>query len=378
MKIQAIETIVSWAGLRNWLLVKITTDTGIYGWGEGTLEGKENTVAACIQEVGAILKGADPLEIERHWQVMVRHGFWRGGAVLNSAVAALDQALWDIRGKAWSVPVYKMLGGPARDRVRVYTHVGNYDPDRIVDDAQRDIDDGYTAMKTGSWADLAPLSESERLAVYTERIARLRESVGPAIDIMVDDHGRGRSASAARLVHALQPYGLLFLEEVTQPDDIEALAILRDISPRMNLATGERLYSKWDYRPLLERRLVDVIQPDLCHAGGITECKKIAAMAEAYYVQVAPHNPQGPVSTAAAAHLAMAIPNFLILEYDRQDEYRKNALMTSWPVESGYLHVPDLPGLGIEFDENVLQANPQRPVGGPRTAFATDGSVMDV
>lgn len=378
MKITEIRTLISWAGLRNWVVVKVLTDTEIYGWGEATLEGKEPTVEAAVHQLGEQLIGHDPLAVEHHWQVLYRHGFWRGGVVLNSALAALDQALWDIRGKAWGVPVYRLLGGPTRNHIRLYTHVGIYQPALMVEDAQRDIADGYTAMKTGAWAGDAALPEAERIAAFAERIGLLRKTVGPHIDIMVDDHGRGRPSSAVRLMQALEPYNLFFLEEPTQPDDVEGLARVRAAGPKMDLATGERLYSKWDFRTLLEQRLVDVIQPDLCHAGGISECKKIAALAEAYYVKVAPHNPQGPVATAAAAHLAMAIPNFHILEYVRQEPYRDQALREAWVVEKGQLTVPDRPGLGVELNEEVLLASPPRLQRGPRNAFMADGSVFDV
>ncbi len=378
MKITEIRTTIMWAGLRNWVIVKVLTDSDIYGWGEATLEGKEEIVCMAVKQLGQSLIGEDALATEHHWQVSYRHSFWRGGVVLNSALAGLDQALWDIRGKAWGVPVYKLLGGPTRNRIRLYTHVGIYQPDQMAEDAQRDIEDGFTAMKTGAWAGDSLLPEHERIAAFSERIGLLRKTVGPTVDIMVDDHGRGRSTSAVRLITALEPHRLLFFEEPCQPDDIEALIRVRAADLTTDLATGERLYSKWDYLPLLERRLVDVIQPDLCHAGGITECKKIAALAEAYYVQLAPHNPQGPLSTAAAAHLAMAIPNFLILEYVRQEPYRDQAMRESWVVEDGHLLVPDRPGLGVELDEEVILANPYRSRVGKSTAFAADGSVVDV
>ena len=378
MKIAEIRTLISWAGLRNWVVVKVLSDTEIYGWGEATLEGKEPTVEAAVHQLGEQLIGHDPLAVEHHWQVLYRHGFWRGGVVLNSALAALDQALWDIRGKAWGVPVYRLLGGPTRNHIRLYTHVGIYQPELMVEDAQRDIADGYTAMKTGAWAGDAALPEAERIAAFAERIGLLRKTVGPSIDIMVDDHGRGRPSSAVRLMQALEPYNLFFLEEPTQPDDVDGLARVRAAGPKMDLATGERLYSKWDFRTLLEQRLVDVIQPDLCHAGGISECKKIAALAEAYYVKVAPHNPQGPVATAAAAHLAMAIPNFHILEYVRQEPYRDQALREAWVVEKGNLTVPDRLGLGVDLNEEVLLASPPRLQRRPRNAFMADGSVFDV
>jgi galactonate dehydratase len=378
MKITGVKTVETWGAPRNWVFVKIETDGGLYGWGEATLEGKEETVRACVHELGRMLIDQDPLPLERHWQAMYRHGFWRGGVVLNSALAGLDQALWDIRGKAWGVPVYQLLGGPARDRIRIYTHVGIYNPREMEEDALRDIADGFTAFKTGSWAGDAALPESEVIAAFAERVGHLRAVVGPNIDIMIDNHGRSRPSSAVRLMEALQPFNLLWLEEPTQPDDLEGLARVRAAGPRMDIATGERLYSKWDYVPLLERRLVDVIQPDLCHAGGITECKKIAAMAEAYYVQVAPHSPQGPVSTAASAHLGMAIPNFLILEFVRSQTYRDRVLREAWTVHDGYLEVPDRPGLGVDLDEEALLASPPQHVGVPRGAWAADGSVADV
>lgn len=377
MKIRDIQTTVVWGGRRNWVLVKISTDKGLYGWGEATLSGKEKTMEACVKELGQRLINEDPLKIEYHWQRLYRHDFWRGGAVMGSAISGIDQALWDIQGKAWGVPVYLLLGGPTRERIRLYTHVGIYDPEKMVEDAQQDMADGFTAVKTGSWQGDSLLPEPERVERFTERVRLLRDTVGPAVDIMIDDHGRGRPSSAVRLMKALEPFRLLFLEEPTQPDDIEGLARLCAANPAMDIAAGERLYTKWDFRPLLEKRLVDVIQPDICHAGGITECKKIAAMAEAYYVQFAPHNPQGPVSTAATAHLCMAIPNFLILEFARQNTFCEKAMREGWVVNGGHLEVPDRPGLGIEIDEDALLSSPYQPQ--MRSGkFAADGSVVDV
>jgi galactonate dehydratase len=377
MNVTDIQVHTTWGEPRNWVFVKIVTDRGLHGWGEATLEGHEDTVATCVRHLGQALIGQDPLAIEHHWQRIFRHGFWRGGVVLNSALAGIDQALWDLRGKAWGVPVYRLLGGPTRQRVRLYTHVGIYDHTRMVEDAQRDVAAGFTALKTGAWAGDAALPEPEAIAAFAARVALLRETVGPRVDIMIDNHGRSRASTAARLMEALGPHGLFWLEEPTQPDDLEALGRLRAAGPRMDLATGERLYSKWDYVPLLEGRLVDVIQPDLCHAGGISEVKKIAAMAEAYYVQVAPHNPQGPVSTAACAHLGMAIPNFSILEYVLSPN-RDRVLRDPWPVEKGHLVVPDRPGLGVDLDEEALAASPMRPRGVPGGAWFADGSVADV
>ena len=378
VKITAVKTLASWAGLRNWVLVKIETDTDLYGWGEATLEGKEEVVMAQIEKMGRALIDEDPLRVEHIWQQLYRHMFWRGGPVHNSALSGLDQALWDLRGLAWGVPVYQLLGGRVRDYIRLYTHVGIYQPERMVEDAQRDVEDGFTAMKTGAWAGDGRLPERERVAAFAERIGTLRKTVGDGVDIMVDDHGRGTPSSAVRLMQALAPFDLFFLEESVQPDDLEGLMRLRAANPPMDLAAGERLYSKWDYRPILEKRLLDVIQPDLCHAGGISEVKKIAALAEAYYVQIAPHNPQGPLSTAAAAHLGMATPNFLLLEYVRQEPYRDRAMREHWPVEEGRLTVPDRPGLGVELDEEALLSSPMRSGGGRVDSYGADGLVRDV
>ncbi|MBM3265209.1 MAG: galactonate dehydratase [candidate division Zixibacteria bacterium] len=378
MKVREIRTYITWGEPRNWVFVKVLTDTELYGWGEGTLEGKETTVEAAIHEIGASLIDKDPTAVEHHWQALYRHGFWRGGVVLNSALAALDQAMWDLRGKAWGVPVYRLLGGPTRERIRLYTHVGIYQAADLVTDAKRDMADGFTAFKTGAWAGDAHLPEAEMTALFADRVASLRSAAGPGVDIMFDNHGRSRPSSAFRLMKALEPHGLLWLEEPTQPDDMESLSRLRAGNPSMDLATGERLFTKWDFAPLIERRLVDIVQPDLCHAGGITECKKIAALAESRYVQVAPHSPQGPISTAAAAHLGMAIPNFLILEFVRSAPYRDRVLKEAWPVKDGHLTVPDRPGLGVELDEEALAASPRRDVGIPRGAWHADGSVADV
>lgn len=378
MRVTGIQTFIMWGEPRNWVFVKLQTDEGLHGWGEGTLEGREQTARAAIEEVGQYLVGKDPTAVEHHWAAMYRHGFWRGGVVLSTALAALDQAMWDLRGKAAGLPVYRLLGGPTRESIRLYTHVGIYDPSRMVEDAQRDLEDGFTAVKTGAWASDSALPEHRAIAEFARRVERLRETVGPDVDIMIDNHGRSRPSTAVRLMQALAPYRLYWFEEPTQPDDLEGLRALREAGAPMDLASGERLFSKWDFRPLLEKRLVDVIQPDLGHAGGLTEVKKIAALAEAYYVQVAPHSPQGPVSTAACAHLAVSIPNFQILEFVRSEPWRDRVLQEPWPVKQGQLVVPERPGLGVELDEGVIASSPPRPVGVPRGAWFADGSVADV
>lgn len=327
-RVRTIETFATWGGLRNWVFVRVTTEDGLYGWGEATVEGKEATVRAAIQELGQALLGRDALASETNWQVLYRHGFWRGGVILNSALAALDQALWDIRGKVLGVPVYRLVGGPTRARVRLYTHVGIYDPARLEQEAEEALATGFTAVKTGAWATDAALAEPQVVAACAERIERLRRVVGAQVDIFFDNHGRSRPDQAVRLLHALAPYRLGWLEEPTIPEAPDALAPVCTTARTLgvSIAAGERLYTRWDVRPFLERRLVDVLQPDLCHAGGLTECLKLATLADTYQVVLAPHSPQGPVSTAAAAHLALAIPNFLILEYVPAQPYRDQVM----------------------------------------------------
>jgi len=376
MRVSGIRTCVTGAGLRNWVLVKVMTDRGIWGWGEASVEGREDAVRAALHQLGSSLVGEDPVAVEHHWQRLYRR-FWRGGVVLNSALSGLDQALWDIRGKAWQVPVHELLGGAVRRRVRLYTHVGMYDPRRMEAEASAALADGFTAVKTGAWLGDSELREHDWLAALSERVAQLREVVGPKTDVMFDNHGRSRAVTAARLAARLEPYGLSWLEEPTAPEDIEGLARVRAAAPTIPLAAGERLYSKWEVLPLLELRLVDFVQPDLCHAGGITECRKIAATAEAHHVGVAPHNPGGPVSTAASAQLAMAIPNFSILEFVPSPSHPAGMPSEGWTIREGHLHVPGLPGLGVDLDEDALAARPPRVVPSA-AAYTEDGTVADV
>lgn len=375
MKIIDIRTVATWAGERNWVFVKVRTDADIHGWGEATLEGRERTVQAAVAELGRLLLGEDPLSTERAWQLLHRR-FWRGGVVLQTALGALDQALWDIRGKAWGIPVYRLLGGPTRDWLRLYTHAGIYDPTAAEAEGKRALGGGFTAIKTGAWVGDSVLPERGRVSLAIDRYDRLRELVGPEIDLLVDNHGRSRSAEASLLGRELAERGVFWLEEPTAPEDMDGLARVRAACPNLVLAAGERCYSKKDVLPLLERRLVDVVQPDICHAGGITECKKIAALAETYGVDVAPHNPRGPVATAASAHLALAIPNFLILEYVLGLEERSLAA-SGWVVRDGHLEVPEAPGLGVDLDEEELEANVARQ-GAPLRAYASDGGVADI
>jgi galactonate dehydratase len=255
---------------------------------------------------------------------------------------------------------------------------GIYDPAKMIDDIERHRSEGFTAFKTGAWPGMAKLGEHEAVRVFADRVAHLREAAGPDADLMIDNHGRSRPGAAIRLMRAMEPYDLYFFEEPTPPENLAALAKVVEAGFDMDLAAGERLYTKWGFRELLERQLVDIIQPDACHAGGITELKKIAALAETYDVRLAPYNPQGPVSIAACVQVAAAIPNFAILEYVHSQPWRDRIQRQPLVIREGHVELPTLPGLGVDLDEEALLASPYRPR--PRGADATDadGAIVDV
>ena len=372
MKITDIKTLFMGVERQSWLFVKVETDEGIYGWGEGSLEGQEKAVAEAVHAMGGRIIGQDPTQVEKHWQVLYRHGFWRGGVVLNSALSAIDQALWDITGKVYGVPVYKLLGGPVRDRIPAYTHAGT------VEIAQKLVGDGFFGVKTGGMPfGTDVIDPAEVVPWFREHIRSLREGLGPDIDIMVDNHGRAWPALAIQQIQAVEEFGLYFFEEAVPPDNLDALAQVRRVPFQTNLATGERLFSRWDYRHLIEKQIVDIIQPDVCHCGGISELRRIAAAAETYYIRVAPHNPNGPVATAASIHLAAAMPNFAVLEYAQPVTTHKNVQCKPLKFSEGYFELPTEPGLGIDLNEEVIKQHPfkERPY---NSVFYPDGGVADV
>ncbi len=379
-RVSRVETFSTFGGVRNWIFVRIHTDDGLYGWGEASTELWDHTVLAAIGELGGRLLGMDALASESAWQQLHRHGFWRGGAIASTALAAIDQALWDIRGKRLGVPVYRLLGGPTRQWVRTYRHVGIYRPEAIATDAEQLVREGVRMMKTGAWVGDSVLGETERVRRFADNFAALRDLVGPEVDLVIDNHGRSRPDEAIRLIRAIAPYRPLWIEEPISPESPELVravaweARLHGIS----MALGERLYSRSDAKNVLEAQLVDVLQPDLCHAGGITEVIKMAAFADVYRCVIAPHNPGGPVSTAAAAHVAMATPNFLVLEFCPDEPRRSQITVDPWRYEGDRLWVPDSPGLGVDLDIDALLETPAQQIAVPSTAFALDGSVADI
>jgi len=352
-----------------WLFLKVHTNAGIVGLGEPIVEGRARTCQAAVKEIEPYLIGKDPRRVVHHWQAIYRHAFYRGGPVLTSALSGIDQALWDIKGKALGVPVYELLGGPTRNRVRVYAHA------RTPEQIKKKLAQGVTAFKTGP-AKRRPARYVEtpaQIAYAAEKFRELRELVGDDIDIGCDFHGAISPATAKLLIKALEPYHPMFIEE---PINCQNHDIMAEIArgTHLPIATGERVFTKWGFREVLEKRAATILQPDLCHAGGITECRLIAGMAEAYYAAIAPHNPLGPISLAAGVQLAASIPNFLIQE---QVSLGEGYLKQPFRVRDGYLDLPAGPGLGIELDEDALEDKIGHDWRNPQPYDPDDGSVVD-
>ncbi len=340
-----------------WLLVAIDTDRGVTGWGEPVVEGQARVVERMVQDLAEYLVGQDPRRIEHHWQVMYRGAFYRGGPVLCSAISGIDQALWDIKGKDLGAPVHDLLGGAVREQVRMYGHARGTRTADFVERAEAASAVGMTAIKFGLDGPVAMVDTMEYVERQVARVAAVREAVGPSFDIALDFHGRTSPAMAKRLCAALEPLAPMFVEEPVLPENVDALVDVAR-STTVPIAAGERVFTKWGFRELLEKRAVAVVQPDLCHAGGISETRRIAAMAEAVYVAVAPHNPLGPVSLAACLQVDATTPNFLIQEFPSLDDGADlgvGILTTPFCLEDGSITVPNGPGLGIEVDEDGVR-----------------------
>jgi galactonate dehydratase len=352
-----------------WLFLKIHTDAGITGLGEPITEGRALTCAQAVKELEPNLIGKDPRQVVHHWQAIYRHAFYRGGPILTSALSGVDMALWDIKGKALGVPVYELLGGPTRNRVRVYAHAST--PELM----KQKLAQGFTAFKTGP-AKKRPARYIETLAAVhyaAEKFAELRKTVGDDSDIGVDFHGNISPALAKLLIKALEPYQPMFIEEPCQAQNHDVMAEIAR-GTHLPIATGERVFTKWGFREVLEKRAATILQPDLCHAGGITEVRLIAGMAEAYYASVAPHNPLGPISLAAGVQIAASIPNFLCQE---QVTLGEGYLKKPFTVRAGYLDLPVGPGLGIELDDNAMADKIGHDWRNQESYDADDGSVVD-
>lgn len=344
-----------------WLFLKVSTDEGVAGWGEPVVEGRVGTVQAAVEELGEYLIGRDPFRIEDHFQVLYRGGFYRDGPILTSAISGIEQALWDIKGKALGVPVYELLGGAARERVRVYSWIGGDCPEEVTESVKARVAAGFSAVKMNASGNLHYIDSYAEVDAAVARLAAVRELVGPDFDIAVDFHGRAHKAMAKILVKELARYRPMFIEEPVLPENSEAL---REVARHTTvpIALGERLYTRWDFKQILTEGYVDVVQPDLSHAGGILETRKIAAMAEAFDVAVAPHCPLGPIALAASLQLDACTPNAFIQEQSLGIHYNQGGDLLDYledpsvfDYENGYVKLPGRPGLGIRVDEEKVR-----------------------
>lgn len=345
-----------------WLFIKITTEDGIEGWGEPEVEGRADTVKAAVEEMAEYLIGKDSRRIEDIWQLLYRGGFYRGGPVLMSAISGIDQALWDIRGKSLGVPVYELLGGAVRERMQVYSWVGGDKVVNVVEDAKRRLSQGFRAIKMNASANLPWIADSPSKTMdIVNRIESVRDAIGPEVGLGIDFHGRIHKGIAKVLIRELEPLKPMFIEEPVLPENRDVFSALSQYTA-IPIATGERCYSRWDFKSFFEQGSIDIIQPDLSHAGGISEVKRIAGMAESYDMALAPHCPLGPISLAAALQVDFCCLNAFIQEIsigihynERVDllDYLKNPEV--FDIEEGYIRRPVLPGLGIEIDEDKIR-----------------------
>ena len=372
MKITRLETFLV---KPRWLFLRIHTDEGVTGLGEPILEGRALTCQTAVKEMEPWLIGQDPTKIVYHWQSIYTHSFYRGGEILTSALSGVEQALWDITGKWLGVPVYRLLGGPTRDRIRMYGTAGGNTPEAAAESIKQAVAMGFNCIKTG--VGLRGNGRVIETAEHTENVvaifAAMREAVGNSVDIAIDFHGAVAPQTAKRLVKALEPYHPFFIEEPVQAQNVDVLAdITRSTS--IPIATGERLFTKWGFREVLEKRAASILQPDLSHAGGIMETRIIAGMAEAYYAAIAPHCPLGPIALAACIHLDASIPNFLAQEGGRITG--EGYIKTPYKQVNGYLPLPTAPGLGIELDDEAIADKIGHDWQNPK-AYAEDGSAID-
>lgn len=373
LKITDLKTFTVNVGSVNWVFCKVYTNQGLAGLGEGSITSKEATLSQAILEHHRYLVGKDPTDIELHWQAMFRYPRWRGGPILNSAISAVEIALWDILGKALNQPIYKLLGGAARQRIRLYKDVGS-----TVDAFLKAKEEGYTAAKSGFIrVDKELVVPAFATREAHKRLAEVRKAVGDDFDICIDAHGQLTTTMAVDFCTRIEELRPMFVEEATQLEDLGELAHLRS-KTKVPLATGERSFTKYGFADYCSRHLVDYVQPDVCHAGGILEMKKIGILAETYRIEMAPHNPQSEVSTLASLHVDATTPACTIQEY--------NPNRTPWVldlfgggatvVKNGFAELPDRAGLGVDLDEKIAAAHPYKPVNRPKFVFS-DGAVAD-
>jgi galactonate dehydratase len=378
IEITGVRTVAVGAGWRNYLYVLVETDQGLTGLGEASLGGQTHGLIGLIEDLKPLLIGADPFRIEHIWQQAYRHAFWHGGPTFLSALAGVEVALWDIKGQALGVPIWRLLGGRVRDKVRVYANGPRGDtPDEVARSAEELVARGFTGLKWVPFPAMPALAGKGLIDRAVAEVRAVREAVGPEVELMVDGHGRLSPAVAIRLAEALAPFKLMFFEEPCLPTNGPMLRRIAEKSP-IPIAAGERHYTRWGFREIIENRAVSVVQPDVIQSGGIAEARKIAALAEMHFVATAPHNPWSWVNTIASLHLDAVIPNFLIQEVVADPEPWKDEIVT-WRPEldaDGYFALPGRPGLGIGLDLDAVRRFP--PVEGrPPALWHEDGSVAD-
>ena len=364
MKITSVQAFLA---RPRWCMVKIETDAGICGWGEAVLEGKAETVRACVGEMTDYLIGRDPAQIEDIWNTLYRGAFYRGGGILMSAIAGIDQALWDIKGKRFGAPVYELMGGACREKVRVYSWIGGDRPSDVANAAKEKQAQGFTAIKMNATEELQYVDSYEKIDAVLERVDSIRRATGRGFGIAIDFHGRVHKPMAKVLAKKLEQFDPMFIEEPVLCDNWEAFP---EIAAACNIpiATGERLFSRWDFKKLLSVGGVDIIQPDLSHAGGITEVKKIGSMAEAYDVALAPHCPLGPVALAACVQVDATCHNAFIQEQSMGIHYNQGKGVLDYVLNredyafhDGFMNLPGKPGLGVEVNETLVLEENQEP-----------------
>lgn len=343
-----------------WMFLKVSTDEGICGWGEPVLEGRSTVVEEAVNILSNYIIGKDPFDIEHLWQYMYRGGFYRGGAILCSAISGIEQALWDIKGKALGVPVWQLLGGKCRDKIMMYAHITktmNASEEELVACAKAHVANGYKALKTLVEFPYEPIESQGRIMEYVEKFAAIREAVGPYIHIGLDFHGRLTPANAKIMCRELEPYFPMFVEEPVLPENLEQMIEVAK-STTIPIATGERLFTTWGFKDAIKSNVIQVVQPDLSHCGGILQAYKIASMAANNYATVAPHNPLGPISLSACLQLDTCIPNFLAQEHPTipsGHDLGKELFKEPIEIKDGYVDVPTKPGLGFEVNEDAVK-----------------------
>jgi galactonate dehydratase len=383
LKLRVTEVIphVLFAGRTNLIFVEVRTDAGITGIGEASLEGKTEAVVGAINDISEYLIGQDPTSIEHHWQTIYRHSFWRGGVVIGSALSSIEQALWDILGKALGMPVHDLLGGRVRDRVRLYANGPRGDtPEEVAESCRLLVEAGWGALKLIPFDAVPGVAGQHELREARRRMQLIRDAVGPDVDILIDCHGRLSPTAAIQMAEALEEFDIFFFEEPVLPEDPRALAEVA-AAITIPVATGERLFTKWGFRDVLALGAADVLQPDIAHCGGIWEARKIAAAAETSFVGVAPHNPYSWLLTMASLQLDFATPNFVIQEFliDHPPEVERLFAQPFTWLPGGWVEPPTAPGLGVELDWDAVRAQEQLPYRKTYQAslWHVDGAVAD-